>query len=73
MEDLFLIAEVLSLSLERANFLKSVVNQGVSLSETFIVRIGTCSSMIKDSKAKDHFSNALLKSVLDSTNRFQST
>ena len=58
MEDLFLMADVLSLSLERARFLTSAVNQGATLSETFIVRIGTCFSMMKDSKA-DHFSNAL--------------
>ena len=57
MEDLFVMAEVLSLSMERASFLKSVVSQGVSLSETLIVHIGACFSIIKDSK-DDHFSTA---------------
>ena len=72
MEDLFLMAEVLSLSLERARFLKSVVNQGVSLSETLIVRIGACFSVIKDSK-DDHCSTASFMSALDSTKMSQST
>ena len=37
MEDLFVTAEILSFSLERTFFLKSVVNQGVSLSDALIV------------------------------------
>ena len=53
MEDVFLIAEVLTFSLERASFLISPGNQEVSISETLIALIMAWFSMIKDCKV-DH-------------------
>ena len=44
MVDLLFTAAALSLSLVLVSFLNSVVNHGVNLSDTFIVRMGACFS-----------------------------
>ena len=50
MVDLLFTAAALSSSLVLASFLNSVVNHGVNLAETFIVRMGACFSIINDKK-----------------------